>query len=199
MAIATINPQLFGVDGMREINRLGRLVAHVGIFGRKIISHPDRRCRRQQNHAENYPAWQLISPFWKNIRHSTLDSREGKPPRTKPSARGEPSSFNISNPVSVLIRKSFNPPAVISTGPVLTRQANATVFHSVSDFKILPISYHRFPLLAPQKRKLVPACSTETNAVFGAASAHLRSVHRCRTRQSGVLFTKPTHHRQCKV
>ena len=71
MAIAAINAELVGVNGMREKNRLLRLITDICVFRGEIVGNPTDRRGGKQRQADQNEGRQLIRPLWKNIRHST--------------------------------------------------------------------------------------------------------------------------------
>ena len=69
MAIPAINPKLISMNGMREEDRLHRLITNIGVFWREIIRDTNHSGRAEQREPNQNPARQLVRPLWKNVRH----------------------------------------------------------------------------------------------------------------------------------
>ena len=74
MAVATVDAKLAGVNRVRERHGLDRLVAHAGVFGRKIIGHARDEAHPDEQRRDGEVAREPIGPLWKNVRHAEPDS-----------------------------------------------------------------------------------------------------------------------------
>ena len=63
MAIAAINSQLSGMRGMREADRLDRLITDAGVLRGEVVPGACDQCTTDQHGAGNHQHRQAVSPF----------------------------------------------------------------------------------------------------------------------------------------
>ena len=78
MAITAVHAQLVNMEGMIELDRLGGLIAHPGIFGSKVVSHSrDDACGDHGDTDQNFDG-KPVGPAWEDVGHGevrlTMDS-----------------------------------------------------------------------------------------------------------------------------
>lgn len=84
MAITAVHAQLVDMEGMIELDRLGGLIAHPGIFGSKVVGHSGDDAGGDHGDTDQNFDGKPVGPAWEDVGHGEVMLLTGYEERLAP-------------------------------------------------------------------------------------------------------------------